>query len=169
MTSGARRAVEHEEEEEEHMTTTTTSLALAQTFSQTCLGVVVEEVGSGVHVPAQEEEEERGSFGAQGGGGGGRPRQRRKTQTAPSQVELSVTLEELYTGAHKTLLVERTRTCTTCTGTGAKAGRQPKPCVRCNGQGETYHMRQMGPYIQRTPARCTACRGTGLKVRDQDA
>lgn len=58
MTSGARRAVEHEEEEEEHMTTTTTSLALAQTFSQTCLGVVVEEVGSGVHVPAQEEEEE---------------------------------------------------------------------------------------------------------------
>ncbi|GAA5956713.1 hypothetical protein JCM8115_000656 [Rhodotorula mucilaginosa] len=103
------------------------------------------------------------------GGGGGRPRQRRKTQTAPSQVELSVTLEELYTGAHKTLLVERARTCTTCTGTGAKAGRQPKPCVRCNGQGETYHMRQMGPYIQRTPARCTACRGTGLKVRDQDA
>lgn len=115
-----------------------------------------------------------GAGGGFGGGprpgpGGGRPRQRRKTQTAPSQVELSVTLEELYTGAHKTLLVERTRTCTTCTGTGAKPGRQPKPCVRCNGQGETYHMRQMGPYIQRTPARCTACRGTGLKVRDQDA
>lgn len=102
------------------------------------------------------------------GAGGPRPRQRRKTQTAPSQVELPVSLEELFNGAHKTLLVERTRTCGTCTGTGAKPGRQAKPCVKCSGQGQTYVTRQMGPYIQRTPMKCSACQGRGLKVRDQD-
>ncbi|GAA5881600.1 hypothetical protein JCM3774_006490 [Rhodotorula dairenensis] len=107
--------------------------------------------------------------GPDGGAAGGRPRQRRKTQTAPSEVELAVSLEELYTGATKTLLVERTRTCTTCTGTGAKPNRQPKPCVRCSGQGQTYAMRQMGPYVQRVPVKCTACQGRGVKVRDQDA
>ncbi|GAA5985755.1 hypothetical protein JCM10908_007098 [Rhodotorula pacifica] len=101
--------------------------------------------------------------------GNGRPRQRRKTQTPPSEVDLPLTLEELYSGCHKTLLIERTRTCTTCTGTGAKVGRAPKPCVRCSGQGQTYAMRQMGPYVQRTAVKCQACDGRGTKVRDQDA
>ncbi|GAA5936436.1 hypothetical protein JCM3775_000820 [Rhodotorula graminis] len=104
-----------------------------------------------------------------GAGAGGRPRQRRKTQTAPSEVELPVTLEELYTGCAKTLAVERTRTCGTCTGSGARPGKQAKPCVKCSGQGQTYAMKQMGPYIQRVPVRCSLCEGRGLKVRDQDA
>ncbi|BGP03620.1 protein of heat shock protein DnaJ family [Rhodotorula toruloides] len=103
------------------------------------------------------------------GGGGGRPRQRRKTQTEPSEVELPVTLEELYNGANKTLSVERTRKCGPCSGSGAKPGRQAKPCMKCNGQGQTFAMRQMGPYIQRVPVRCSLCDGRGTKVRDQDA
>ncbi|TNY19315.1 hypothetical protein DMC30DRAFT_448066 [Rhodotorula diobovata] len=104
-----------------------------------------------------------------GGGGGGRPRQKRKTQTPPSVVDLPLTLEELYTGCAKHLAVERTRTCATCAGSGAKPGRQAKPCVKCSGQGQTFAMKQMGPYIQRVPIRCTLCEGRGLKVRDQDA
>lgn len=103
-----------------------------------------------------------------GPAGGPRPRQRRKTQTPPSQVDLSVSLEELFCGAHKTLLVERTRTCASCSGSGAKPNREAKPCVKCSGQGQTYAMRQMGPYVQRVPVKCTACQGRGLKVRDQD-
>lgn len=104
-----------------------------------------------------------------GGGGGGRPRQKRKTQTPPSVVDLPLTLEELYTGCAKHLAVERTRTCATCAGSGAKPGRQAKPCVKCSGQGQTFAMKQMGPYIQKVPIRCTLCEGRGLKVRDQDA
>ncbi|BGP20133.1 hypothetical protein JCM10213_000783 [Rhodosporidiobolus nylandii] len=103
------------------------------------------------------------------GMGGGRPRQKRKTQTAPSEVELPVTLEELYAGVEKSIGVERTRTCGTCSGSGAKHGRQAKPCVKCNGQGQTFAMRQAGPYIQRVPIKCQLCKGQGLKVRDQDA
>jgi DnaJ family protein A protein 2 len=110
-----------------------------------------------------------GGFPPGGAGGGGRPRQRRKTQTPPSEVELPVTLEELYTGCEKAFVSERERTCGGCKGSGAKPGRQPKPCVRCNGQGQTYAMRQAGPYMARVPIACPLCKGNGVKVRDQDA
>lgn len=60
--------------------------------------------------------------GGMGGGmprGAGGPRRappRRKTQTAPSEVQQFVTLEELYKGAEKTIAIERTRTCGICKG-----------------------------------------------------
>lgn len=110
-----------------------------------------------------------GGFGGPPPGMGGRPRQRRKTQTAPSEVELPVTLEELFVGCEKAFVSERERTCGGCKGSGAKPGRQPKPCVRCNGQGQTYAMKQMGAYMARVPIACPLCRGQGVKVRDQDA
>ncbi|GAA6037514.1 hypothetical protein JCM8097_008229 [Rhodosporidiobolus ruineniae] len=112
-----------------------------------------------------------GGFGGPppGMGGGGRPRQRRKTQTAPSNVDLPVTLEELYAGAQKKIEIERTRTCGGCSGSGARPGRQPKPCVKCSGQGQTYTMKQAGPYMARVPITCPLCKGKGVKVRDQDA
>jgi len=110
--------------------------------------------------------------GPPGGAGGGnqnqRPRQRRKTQTPPSQIDLHLTLEELYCGCTKHIGVERTRTCTTCKGTGARIGKQAKPCVRCDGQGTSFAMRQMGSYMVRQPVMCGACQGRGLRVRDQD-
>ncbi|GAA5966027.1 hypothetical protein JCM21900_004928 [Sporobolomyces salmonicolor] len=104
-----------------------------------------------------------------GAAGGGRPRQRRKTQTPPSQIDLHVTLEEVFCGCSKSLAIERTRTCATCQGSGARPGRQAKPCVKCSGQGTTFAMRQMGAYMVRQPVMCSACEGRGLKVRDQDA
>ncbi|GAA6060697.1 hypothetical protein JCM10212_005079 [Sporobolomyces blumeae] len=119
-----------------------------------------------------------GGMGGMGGGmpgmGGGRghsarPRQRRKTQSPPSAIDLHVSLEELYCGCTKALGIERTRTCATCKGSGAKPGRQAKPCVRCDGQGSTFAMRQMGAYMVRQPVMCPACDGRGLRVKDQDA
>ncbi|GAA5985479.1 hypothetical protein JCM5350_004012 [Sporobolomyces pararoseus] len=109
-----------------------------------------------------------GGGGPPPGGGGSRPRQRRKTQTPPSQIDLHLTLEELYCGCTKTIGVERTRTCTSCKGSGAKPNKQAKPCVKCNGQGQTFAMRTMGAYMVRQPVMCSACDGKGLRVRDQD-
>ncbi|GAA5872061.1 hypothetical protein JCM16303_000963 [Sporobolomyces ruberrimus] len=103
-----------------------------------------------------------------GGGSGGRPRQRRKTQTPPSQIDLHLTLEELYCGCTKTIGLERTRTCTSCKGSGAKPNKHAKPCVKCSGQGTTFAMRTMGAYMVRQPVMCNACEGRGLRVRDQD-
>lgn len=103
-----------------------------------------------------------------GAGAGGRPRQRRKTQTPPSQIDLHLTLEELYCGCTKTIGLERTRTCTSCKGSGAKPNKHAKPCVKCSGQGTTFAMRTMGAYMVRQPVMCNACEGRGLRVRDQD-
>ncbi|GAA5901428.1 uncharacterized protein JCM6883_000210 [Sporobolomyces salmoneus] len=97
-----------------------------------------------------------------------RPRQRRKTQTPPSTIDLHLTLEELYCGCTKTIAIERIRTCSGCKGTGAKPGKQAKPCVKCSGQGQTFAMRTMGSYMVRQPVMCSACEGRGLRVRDQD-
>ncbi|GAA5926501.1 uncharacterized protein JCM15063_000293 [Sporobolomyces koalae] len=97
-----------------------------------------------------------------------RQQRRRKTQTPPSQIDLYLSLEELYCGCTKTLAVERTRTCSLCTGSGARPGKQPKPCVKCNGQGQTFAMRTMGSYMVRQPVMCSACSGRGIRVRDQD-
>lgn len=57
-----------------------------------------------------------GPPGRGGGGGGPPPRQRQKTQTRPSEVNYSISLEELYMGKDKSIAVERTRTCCTCKG-----------------------------------------------------
>lgn len=103
-----------------------------------------------------------------GGGPPPRPRQRRKTQTPPSEIDLALTLEELYCGCTKTIAIERKRTCASCKGTGAKPNKQAKPCVKCNGQGQTFAMRTMGAYMVRQPVMCSACEGRGLRVRDQD-
>lgn len=63
-------------------------------------------------------------FGGGGGGGGrghnhgpggGRP-EKKKTQTEPSVVKLSVTLEELYNGKEKKMDIQRSRKCGTCAG-----------------------------------------------------
>lgn len=102
------------------------------------------------------------------GGGSQRPRQRRKTQTPPSLIDLHLTLEELYCGCTKTIGVERTRTCATCKGSGARVGKQAKPCIKCDGQGTTFAMRQMGSYMVRQPVMCSNCQGRGIRVRDQD-
>jgi DnaJ-class molecular chaperone len=51
-----------------------------------------------------------------GGGRGGARRGEKAAKTAPSVVQLPVTLEELYVGKEKKLETERARTCGTCSG-----------------------------------------------------
>ncbi|CEQ42068.1 SPOSA6832_03837, partial [Sporobolomyces salmonicolor] len=102
-------------------------------------------------------------------GWAGHPPEEQREEGARGNIDLHVTLEELFCGCSKSLAIERTRTCATCQGSGAKPGRQAKPCVKCSGQGTTFAMRQMGAYMVRQPVMCSACEGRGLKVRDQDA
>lgn len=52
-------------------------------------------------------------------GGGGRqqqPRREPKRKSRSSNVEISITLEELFKGAEKKLSIQRDRCCATCTG-----------------------------------------------------
>ncbi|MCF7936472.1 MAG: molecular chaperone DnaJ [Synergistales bacterium] len=97
------------------------------------------------------------------GGGGGR---RSRGGNAPRrgrdlEMELQVTLEDVYQGVNKEVQVPRRERCERCGGNGAEPGTTPKTCDKCGGTGQVEH-------VQRTPfgqfasvAPCAHCGGTG--------
>ena len=109
-------------------------------------------------------------FGGLGGGfgqrtsGGGRQRAQRGYDLE-TQVEL--TLQEVATGAEKTIEFEKQDLCETCNGSGAKAGSSPVVCVQCGGQGRVAQQGFGGMF--RMVTTCPNCRGRGSVVRDHCA
>jgi molecular chaperone DnaJ len=92
-------------------------------------------------------------------GGGGQRRARRG-----ADVESSVTLsfDEALTGLTLPLRLTSEAPCTSCAGTGAKAGTVPRVCPTCEGAGQVN--RNQGGFA--FPEPCRACRGRGLVVDD---
>lgn len=103
-----------------------------------------------------------GGFGRSSrGGGGGRTRSSRGYDLE-TQVEL--TLQEVASGAEKTIEFERQDTCENCRGTGAKPGTTPTACVQCGGQGRVAQQGFGGMF--RMVTTCPNCRGRGTVIRD---
>jgi molecular chaperone DnaJ len=95
-------------------------------------------------------------FGGRGGGG------RRQQRGADLRVDLNLTFAEAVWGVTKEVNVKRDIPCTTCTGTGAKAGSKPEPCKTCNGKGQVVHAQ--GFFMVQTT--CPQCRGAGKTIKD---
>lgn len=95
-------------------------------------------------------------FGGGMGRGGGR-KQKKKVQ--PTQKEINVTLEDIYTGKMVKLDHNKTVLCEECNG---KGGEDVQQCKDCNGRGSVVKMVQLGPgmYTQ-SQAACTKCKGQG--------
>ena len=90
-----------------------------------------------------------------GGGGGGR----RKGNDA--QVEIEVTLEELYNGGQRQARISRNVICPKCRGTGAKDGEQSR-CNACQGRGVRMVQQQMAPgFVVQMQETCSECGGKG--------
>src|SRR5690348_4494989 len=103
--------------------------------------------------------------GALGGGFGGRGAGHQRSHRGfdlETQVEL--TLEEVATGAERTIEFEKQDVCETCKGTGAKPGSPPVVCVQCGGQGRIAQQGFGGMF--RMVTTCPNCRGRGTVVRD---
>lgn len=89
--------------------------------------------------------------------------------------EVSITLEEAYSGAEKTLQLARFERCATCGGSGAKPGTSPKTCPQCQGTGQVQYGQRSGysQFIQIAPRQrcggkgviidspCSTCNGSG--------
>lgn len=73
------------------------------------------------------------------------------------QIKLDVTLEEIDKGTTRTIALKRREHCTTCKGTGAKAGTSPITCTTCGGRGQIH--RNQGFFTMAAP--CPRCRGAG--------
>ncbi len=80
------------------------------------------------------------------------------------KVTLKLTLDEVATGATKTVRVRTLERCTACGGTGAKAGTRATTCGTCGGTGEVRRAARsmFGQFVSVSP--CPACAGEGTVI-----
>jgi molecular chaperone DnaJ len=91
---------------------------------------------------------------------GGRTRQARRGADLESALTLS--FDDSLDGVTVPLRLSSDAPCTSCHGTGAKAGTVPRMCPTCDGSGQTQ--RNAGGFAFADP--CVTCKGRGLYVDD---
>ncbi|MAT42013.1 MAG: molecular chaperone DnaJ [Anaerolineaceae bacterium] len=113
------------------------------------------------------------------GGGGSSRRRNAPRRGADLSYAVTIEFEEAVFGVDKEFEISRNETCSTCSGSGAKAGSQPVQCSECNGRGEVRQVRQtfLGSMVQVVTcpkcggkgsiieSPCTTCRGSGQEVK----
>ncbi len=104
-----------------------------------------------------------GGFGGRGGGERGR---NQAMQGGDLRYDLEITFEEAAFGVTKTIALTRLERCSTCEGSGAKAGTSPTTCSACRGTGQVRHVQNtiLGSFATVTP--CANCRGEGRVITD---
>lgn len=93
-----------------------------------------------------------------GGGGGGRERAKRGRDIS---VDIEVSFEDAVFGVSRDIKINKTSTCGTCDGSGAKKGTTFDTCSVCKGKGKVEEMRRsiIGSFA--TVKTCENCHGTG--------
>jgi molecular chaperone DnaJ len=95
-------------------------------------------------------------------GGGGRSRTTQARRGADVESEVSISFTEAVDGVTVPLRMTSSSACTSCAGTGARAGTVPRVCPACAGTGHTST--DAGRFSLSEP--CTECKGRGLVVDD---
>ncbi len=115
-------------------------------------------------------------FGGSGGsifeemfGGQQRRRGPRSTGEAGSdlRIRLKLTLEEIASGVEKKLKIKKWKSCSTCSGSGAKPGSQKSTCPQCQGTGELRQVSRsmFGQFVNISA--CAFCGGTGQIIKEK--
>ncbi|MGO2099921.1 molecular chaperone DnaJ [Vagococcus salmoninarum] len=101
-----------------------------------------------------------------GGGGGRSANPNAPRQGADLQYSLKLKFEEAIFGIGRTIKFNREDSCSTCSGTGAKAGTKPETCTKCHGQGTLNVERQTPLGRVMTRQTCDQCSGSGQTIKD---
>jgi molecular chaperone DnaJ len=98
-----------------------------------------------------------------GGGFGGQSRQGSR-KGADAELILTLSLTEAAFGATRDISLTTALACSTCSGSGARAGTSPSSCPECRGSGQVQRVRQslLGQMV--TATACSKCQGTGETV-----
>ncbi len=107
-------------------------------------------------------------FGGFPGGFGGQQQRRAGNRPARGydlETQVELTLNEVATGAEKTIEFERAEACGKCNGSGAKPGTSPSVCPTCGGQGRVAQAGLGGMF--RMVTTCPNCRGKGNVVKEK--
>jgi molecular chaperone DnaJ len=100
-----------------------------------------------------------GDFMGQRGGNGGR---RRAARGNDLRYNLTITLEDAFSGLQKSINVPTSVKCESCSGTGAEGGAEPVTCPTCSGMGKVRA--QQGFFtVERT---CPTCGGLGQIIKN---
>ncbi len=93
------------------------------------------------------------------GFGSGRSR-RRSNRGSDLRYDVSIDLNDAFTGTEKKINYSTYKKCKTCSGSGAKPGSKPSACTYCGGQGKVRSSQGFFT-IQQT---CPQCSGEGEKI-----
>ena len=106
-------------------------------------------------------------FGDLFGGGSRRRGGNGPMQGANVRASVRITFEEAVFGCEKELELTLKDTCTSCHGTGAKAGTSPETCPKCGGRGQvTFNQQTMFGTMQSVRT-CPDCNGTGKIIKEK--
>lgn len=98
-----------------------------------------------------------------GGGFGGR----RAKRGHDISIDLELPFREAIFGTSRTVVLNKTNTCDTCQGSGAKPDTKMTTCTLCNGQGRIREARRsvLGSFT--TMRECETCHGRGEVPKEQ--
>lgn len=97
---------------------------------------------------------------AGGGGGGGRTRTRAQAGE-DRRHDLTISFEKAVFGCSVDLEVDRMAECSTCSGSGSKAGTSPTTCSACGGSGQVVSAVRTPLGMFQQVSDCQECSGTG--------
>jgi len=80
---------------------------------------------------------------------------------------IRITFEEAVFGCAKELDVVIKDPCTTCGGTGAKAGTSPETCGKCGGRGQVVYTSQSFFGTVQNVQTCPDCQGSGKVIKEK--
>ena len=99
-------------------------------------------------------------FFGEGFGGGGRRSRRTNNRGSDLRYDLSITLEEAYTGKKQDIKFSTSEKCDTCKGSGSKPGHDAGSCSMCGGHGQVRSSQGFFT-VQQT---CPQCSGSGEEI-----
>ena len=99
-------------------------------------------------------------FFGEGFGGGGRRSRRNNHRGSDLRYDLSITLEEAYSGKKQDIKFTSSEKCNTCKGSGSKPGHDVGSCSMCGGHGQVRSSQGFFT-VQQT---CPQCSGSGEEI-----
>jgi len=94
------------------------------------------------------------------GFGGGRRSRRSNNRGSDLRYDLSINLEEAYTGKKQDIKFSTSEKCDTCSGSGSKPGYEAGSCSMCGGHGQVRSSQGFFT-VQQT---CPQCSGSGEEI-----
>ena len=99
-------------------------------------------------------------FFSEGFGGGSKRSRRSNFRGSDLRYDLSINLEEAFTGKKQDIKFSTSEKCNTCSGSGSKPGHDIGSCSMCDGHGQVRSSQGFFT-VQQT---CPQCSGTGEEI-----